>query len=137
MDLGLFEIYYIYSQIDEYEQEKKRKEFEESYRNYSEYTSGYSPETVQELTLNSTPKPTFEDLPGIVRIILCLLYLIYKAFAFVITVVGGVLSLLFIIMILQCLLFKRLFNIQLIFFFTLDLGVALGHFTFVIISPFR
>ena len=68
MDLNLFECYYIYSQIDDYEQEQKRKKSEESFRNYLEYTSEHSPKPAPEII--------FEDLPGIVRIIICLLYLI-------------------------------------------------------------
>ena len=101
MDLNLFEYYYIFSQIDDYDQEQKRKKSEEFYRSYPKYAPEYVPETIQD----PTQKLTFEELPGIFRTILCLLYVIYKAFAFVITAVGGILSLLFIVMILQWLLF--------------------------------
>lgn len=105
MDLNLFDYYYIYSQIDEYEQEQKRKKSEESLEDYLKHASESASEHVPETIQDPTHTLAYEDLPGIFRITLCLLYVIYKAFAFVITAVGGILSLLFIIMILQWLLF--------------------------------
>lgn len=101
MDLGLFEMYYIYSQIDDYEQEQKRKESEDSYRNYLEYTSGMAPEIASEKAQGLA----FEDLPRIVRVMLCLLYLIYKAFAFVFMVAGYAFVLLIFAVIIEWLLF--------------------------------